>query len=37
MKKNKIYIITECPYVGVFVAIVELSKILKLLKPPLHR
>lgn len=29
MKKNKIYIITECPYVGVFVAIVELSKILK--------
>jgi len=29
MKKNKIYIITECPYVGVFVAIIELSRILK--------
>lgn len=31
MKKNSIYIITECPYVGVFRAIVELSKELKLL------
>lgn len=29
MKKSKIYIITECPYVGVFRAIVELSKELK--------
>lgn len=29
MKKNKIYIVTECPYVGVFRAIVELSKELK--------
>lgn len=29
MKKNRIYIITECPYVGVFRAIVELSKELK--------
>lgn len=29
MKKNKVCIITECPYVGVFRAIVELSKELK--------
>lgn len=29
MKKNKIYIITECPYVGVFRAIIELSSELK--------
>ena len=31
MKKNSIYIITECPYVGVFRAIVELSKELRFL------
>jgi UDP-N-acetylglucosamine:LPS N-acetylglucosamine transferase len=29
MKKNKVYIVTECPYVGVFRAIVELSQELK--------